>query len=124
MSYGVIDNDPVSLFYDQITQLEGREYLLEFFWSTRESAWYMNIYDQDENPLALFVRLVVNWPLLRRFVDPRLPAGLLMCMDTSNTQREIEASTDLGTRCVLTYVSSDDPDLEGVNVRRPTEVAA
>ena len=99
-----------SLLFEQLTQLDGREYLLRFVWSTRESTWYLNIYDQDENPIALGVRLVVNWPLLRRFRDPRLPPGLLFLVDMSNTNQEVIDPIDIlpTERCPIFYFTVDD----------------
>lgn len=104
-----IDTDSSSLFYEQITQLDGREYLFRFLWCDRESAWYLYIYDQGNNPLALSIRLVVLSPLLRRFVDPRLPPGLLFCQDMTGQGKDIETADDLGTRVLLAY--ADEAEL-------------
>lgn len=102
-----------SRYWDQLTQLDGREYLLRFFWSERESCWYLSVYDQDEHPLALGVKLVVGWPILKRFIDARLPPGLLMVADLSNTSRELEQPEDLlpTGRCPLLYMTADDEAL-------------
>jgi hypothetical protein len=114
MSYLVIDTDSAATdtYWDQLTQLDGREYLLRFRWMDRRSVWSLNIYDQDENPLALGIVLKVSWPLLRRFQDPRLPPGLLMCLDTSGKDLDPRAATDLGTRVILMYTTADDPDFQ------------
>jgi hypothetical protein len=109
-----IDVDTPSLFYDQITQLEGVEYLFQFMWHPRESAWYIHLFDQDQNLLCGLIRLVVGFPLLRRFQhDPRTPPGCLMCIDYSQTNAEIAVPTDLGSRVDLMYITSDDPTLAG-----------
>ncbi len=86
---------------------------MHFYWSDRESCWYLDILDQDNNELAMGVRLVVNFPVLRRFTDPRLPAGVLVAADMSCTNTDIEASTDLGSRVLLTYITADDPYVTG-----------
>ncbi len=112
MSYFTLDTDPTSLYYDQTTQLDGREYLMVFQWATREACWYLGLYDQNETPIALGIRLVVSWPLLRRFAtDPRLPPGVLFCADLTGQNADIVEPTDLGSRVLLTYITSDDPDL-------------
>lgn len=108
-----IDADASDLYYDQITQLEGVEYLLTFAWSARESCWYLDVGDQDGNPLASGVKLVVSWPLLRRFNDDRLPPGFLYCVDMTGNGMDIEVPEDLGSRVLLTYITSDDPVLTG-----------
>ena len=100
--------DPTVLAYDQLTQLEGVEYLLSFFWSARESAWYLSLYDQDENPIALSIKLVLGTSLLAKFIDMRLPPGALMCYDTSGSGVDIASPGDLGTRIELDYFTSDE----------------
>lgn len=130
-----IDTATGLLHYQQITPLEGIEYLFELYWSARESAWYLSLADQDASPIASWVRLNVlsssaalfaarqidpayNPPsLLRRFVDPRLPPGLLVVPDLSGMGVEIATPGELGERCPLIYVTSDDPILVGRNVR-------
>ncbi len=109
--FQTIPTDTSSLYWDQVTQLEGIEYTLQFRWAVREGCWYLGIYDQDANPLALSIRLVVSFPLLRRFTDPRLPPGVLFCCDMSGADQDIVDYTDLGTRVLLTYVTSDDDSL-------------
>lgn len=108
----VIDNDTDALLYDQLTQLEGFEYLLRFIWSDRERAWYLNMYDQDENPIALGIRLVCGVSLLRTFVDPRLPPGLLFVTNLTGTDADLSQPSDLQTNFPLCYMTSDDPVLQ------------
>jgi hypothetical protein len=109
--YQLIDTATDSTYWDQSVTLEGIEYLFEFFWSDRETCYYLNIYDQDENPIALLIRLVIDWRILRRFSDPRLPPGILALSDTSGAGADIGARSDLGARVILFYVTSDDPDV-------------
>ena len=111
MSYLIFDNDTADLDYEQVTQLEGVEYLFRFLWSDRESAWYMDLSDQDQDPIAQFVRITVGWPLLRRFRDPRLPPGMLIAIDTTGDNEDVAVPSDLGARVLLFYVTSDDEDL-------------
>ena len=111
MAFLLVDTDTSSLNYSQVTQIEGVEYVMHFYWSTREDCWYLDITDQEGDEIAMGVRLVVNWPLLRRFVDPRLPTGALVAVDMTGTGTDIEASTDLGTRVLLFYITADDAAL-------------
>lgn len=107
-----IPTDSSLLYYDEIVQIEGIEYFFEFIWSDRESAWYLNIYDQGANPIAMSIRLVVTWDLLRRFVDPRLPTGVFLCVDLTGNDQDVVIPSDLGSRVIFTYITSDDPLLE------------
>ncbi len=112
MSYLVIPTDGATVpRYSEIVPLDGIEYLFDFAWSERESCWYFDLSDQDENPIAQLVRVVVSFPLLRRFRDARLPPGFLYAADTSGAGRDVEAQGDLGARVLLCYLTSDDPDL-------------
>lgn len=101
------------LYFDQLTQLEGVEYLLTFLWSDRESCWYVGIGDQDGNPIAQGIRLVLGASLLRRFTDTRLPPGRLALVDFTGTGLDLTQPTDLGVGYQLMYVTSDDPILAG-----------
>ena len=106
----IIPVDQALTYYDETLQIEGIEYLFEFLWSDRESCWYLNIYDQDETPIALWIKLVVSWNLLRRFAGATIPPGILFCADMSGSMTDCQVSTDLGGRVVLYYVTSDDTD--------------
>jgi hypothetical protein len=109
MAFLVIDTDSTSLNYEQTTQLDGFEYLFGFVWSERESCWYVSMSDQDGTPIAQGIRLVVTWPLLRRFkFNPQIPTGQLMCIDLSGQNVDIQEPSDLGSRVLLVYVTADD----------------
>jgi hypothetical protein len=121
--YSLIDTEAAETdtLFEQSVQLDGREYLLRFIWSTRETCWYVNFYDQDFNGLALGIKLVLwgqtesikDQPgLLRRFQDPRIPPGKLLCSDLSDKSMDIVSKEELGSRVVLLYISADDPDLQ------------
>lgn len=108
-----IDNATDALYYDQLTQLEGFEYLLTFIWSDAENAWYMNMSDQDGNLIAAGIRLVCGVPLLRAFHDPRLPPGEFFVVDMNDTGNDLDAPGDLQVNFPLVYVTSDDVLLGG-----------
>ena len=50
--------------FSQENQLFGRSYNFEFEWIEREGFWVWHIYDASEQPIALGVRLIAEWPLL------------------------------------------------------------
>lgn len=103
--------------FSEIVPIEGTEYLLQFYWSDREQAWYLSIANQDETPLASWIRLVADSNLLRRFRSfGTVPPGYLMAWDSSGQSQEIATQADLGNRVLLTYITSDDPILQGANL--------
>jgi hypothetical protein len=50
-------------YFSQETELFGLSFNLEFEWIELEKFWVMHIYDHQEEPLALGIRLHPNWPL-------------------------------------------------------------
>jgi len=52
--------------YTQQTELDGKSYNLEFEYIERENFWMLHISDQNGNPLVCGIKLVADWPLLRR----------------------------------------------------------
>lgn len=50
----------------QQTELDGKTYTLEFEFIERGGFWMLHIGDQDDNPLVCGIKLVADWPLLRR----------------------------------------------------------
>lgn len=105
-------NDPFPQF-DQLTQLEGAEYLLQFIWSPLENAMYMNVCDQDGNQLASGIRLVCGVGLLRKFHDARLPPGAFIVENFSGTDADLDSPTDLNGNFPLVYITSDDEAFTG-----------
>ncbi len=96
-------------YYIQRTDLEGRGYILQFDYGTREDVWYLTIYDLEGVPLATGIRMVCNWPLTYRLPDPRLPPGKLLVTTRTAVDDTPPGLLDLGAgaRCELTYVTSD-----------------
>lgn len=93
--------------FSQVTTLAGRDYILTFAWNLRESAWYLDIADQDGVVLAASLKLTVNYPLLARRTDPRLPAGVIYPLDRSGAGID-PGLDDLGTRVVLMFIELSD----------------
>lgn len=96
-------------YYRQKTKLEGRDFILVFSYNQRVERWHLSIYDEEENPLRLGLKLVTNWPLLRRYhQDPRMPPGELMAV-ASDGSTEPPALDELGEgkRVQLLYRESE-----------------
>lgn len=83
--------------------LDGTDYLLTFDWQARAGTWRLEIADQDEG-LITVCKLVSEFPLLRRVVDPRRPPGELVVIDTLS-QGADPTFTSLGDRHLVVYAS-------------------
>lgn len=92
----------VPLYTERVT-LDGKEYLLRFDWNGREGRWYLDIGTVSEVWILRGLKLVANWPLLRKSVDPRKPPGSLMAVDFSDSGGEPPDFYDLGRRVKLLY---------------------
>lgn len=89
--------------YSVTFDFDGVEFVLRFDWNQRDGAWYMSLELPDGTPLMLGHKVVLRFPMFRRVVDARRPAGELVFIDTSGTDAE-PGRLDLGARVVAVYV--------------------
>jgi hypothetical protein len=94
--------------WQQRTTLGGRDYVLRFDWHQRTGGWYLGLYDQDDAPIAVGLRLVVHYPLLRGVVDPRRPPGQIVVADLQGLGDVDPGFADLGTRFLLLHLEPLD----------------
>lgn len=106
MAGSVIPLTPDPLF-EQITTLDGTDYLLTFAYNERDGFWYLDVADQDGDPIALALKCVVDWNMLRRCTDPRKPAGILAFDDITSAGID-PGFDDLGLRVQLVYFTADE----------------
>jgi len=93
--------------YDFEIDLDDRSFLLVFHWNDRAAAWFFSITSADGDLLVAGRRVVVDFPLLSRFRDNRLPSGEIVAVDTSGEQRN-PGIADLGARVKLLYFAAED----------------
>jgi len=95
---------PLLPAFSQRSRLDGREYVIAFAWNAREARWFFDLSDENGEPIVEGVKVIPNFPLLRRVVDPRCPPGELAALD--NTGDEPILFADLGTRAILVYYTA------------------
>ena len=61
----------------------GRHYVIEFEWIEREDYWVMHFYDASEQPIALGLRVMPNWPI---FVEKGAGIAFILVAKTRNAQ--------------------------------------
>ncbi len=93
--------------YSIRVELDAVRFELHFEWNDRAAAWFLDIYDADAVRLVSSIRIVVAYPLLERFSDARLPAGILMAADTTKADLD-PLREDLGDRVQLIYTPLAD----------------
>lgn len=69
--------------FSQEHLLFGHRYILEFQWLEREKYWVMHIYDGSEQPQALGLKVMLNWPI---YVDKVSGIVFLLVEKTRNAQ--------------------------------------
>jgi hypothetical protein len=66
----------------QRLNLDGSVYTLELTWNQGEERWHVSLFDTEDEPLALGLTVLTNWPLWRYYrYDPRMPPGELVAQD-------------------------------------------
>jgi hypothetical protein len=92
---------------------EGTDFLLDFDWNGRASAWFLSVYSADEAPLVLGIKVVSNRPLLHRFRStPGLPAGDLVAVDFTGLI-PYAGFDRLGAEVAFKYLTSDETIADG-----------
>lgn len=87
--------------------LENRAYVIGMRWNSYDNAWYLDVMDEDEDPIRMGIKVVLDDALGRDCTDPRFPPGLLTASDTSNADREA-GYDDMGTRVGLFYYTAEE----------------
>lgn len=95
---------PLLPSFTQRSKLDGREYVIAFVWNEREARWFFDLADENGDPIVSGVKVIPNFPLLRRVVDARCPPGELAAVD--NTGDAPILFSDLGTRAVFVYYAA------------------
>ena len=95
-------------FFRQTTQLDGVDYILRFQFNQRLCRWYLHVFDADDVPIMVGIRLAANFPLGRaiRNIDDRFPKGGLTIVDLNADSNQLARDpclSCLGDRQVLVY---------------------
>lgn len=89
------------------TELDGQTFTLAFDWNDRVSAWFFSLYDENLAPLSQGVKVVLGLCLFSPLNGLGMPAGLLICEDTSSLGLD-PGYYDLGERCKIHYYEADE----------------
>lgn len=100
----VISKDEPFQSFDVI--LDGSSYTIALHWNERVDSWFMSLADATGSPIISGIRVVTGRPLLRDFVDVRLPRGQMLCVDTHGEDKD-PGYDDFGedSRCALLYLT-------------------
>lgn len=106
MAILIIPTNPNGAYiFTQRTPLEGREYSFRFEWNDRAQGWFMSMGTEDDSPIILSRRLVVDHELLKGVTVPIRPPGALYLLEVHNGRND-PGRFDLGTNHLLHYQES------------------
>jgi len=96
--------------YEEIVQLDGVNYTIQFYFNPRINdgvgKWFVSLADQNRKMIAGPVAVVASWPLFDRFIEEAVPPGMLFCWDTAGGNND-PGQFDLGDRCRLLYLGAE-----------------
>lgn len=91
--------------------LADEAYTLKLRWNDGHAFWVIDLYDRDESPILLGVKMVKGFPLVRRYGIASLPRyGDLVVYDRGHDGQE-PTFDGLGSRFLLYYVDWTDDEL-------------
>lgn len=87
--------------------LNENQYIIDVHWNSREEAWYLDWYKEDDTVIAIGLKVVLGAYLGRTKTVPPFSEGSLVAVDTSG--ESIEATfDDLGSRVIVRYIPVED----------------
>lgn len=84
-------------------------YFLNFTWNALNEYWLMDIYNRDELPLILGIKIVPTFPLLSQYAVLGQPPGEIICQNIVNGPDVIERF-DMSQKFELVYYEPGEID--------------
>lgn len=72
--------------FRQTVRIENTLYNFEFAWNVVGKHWTVGLYTQENEPIILGEKMVLNFPLFFGAVDSRLPLGSFFVLDPAARQ--------------------------------------
>jgi hypothetical protein len=99
----------VPLYTVTLVGIDDRTYNFRLRWNSqangRQGAWCMDVYEVDNTPIAVGIKIVLGVYLGRTSTHPLFRNGVFIARDTSGQSREATLH-DLGTRVVVEYFTA------------------
>lgn len=102
----ILENEP---HFDQVTNLDGTDYALQFRYNQREQCYTLTIGSPEGETYHSGAKLIPLWALFRDSVDTRMPPGRLIVL-VNGEDRSTPKLGELGKgkRCELCYFTAED----------------
>lgn len=88
--------------------LGGVQFNFAFNWNGVDGAWFMDVLDEQKNPIRIGVKVVLGCLLGQRCTDPAWPLGIFQAIDTSAPIGQgVDAGLDdIGTRVIVLFFTA------------------
>ncbi len=96
----------------QIT-LTNQIFNLAFVWNALNQYWIMSIYDRNQNPIVVGIKVVPNFDLTSQFVNVNLPLGDIVCQNILDKWTDI-ARFDMGETTELIYYEPNELEAQAI----------
>lgn len=95
-------------FHEQV-QIDGQIYVFNFHWNSLNEFWVMDIYNRDEEPIIIGIKIVANYPLLYPFAVDGMPEGEIICQNILN-EDDVIRRFDMSQKFELIYFTRAEVD--------------
>jgi len=96
-----------SAFFTMTVDLDNETFALTFRWNGRESAWYMDLCQEDQTVIAGGIKVVPQIDLTSRFRAIGSPLGSIVAIGESQFA-ERPGRDELGKRVKLYYLDQEE----------------
>jgi len=99
-------------------ELANTLFKLKFNWNARESSWYMDIQDSEENDILIGLKLTINYRLLKQYrALENLPDGDFYLWDLKQNVNEGVLDFDnFGHRYPLLFFTNEEIETGNLNL--------
>ena len=93
--------------WKQQIELNNETFILSFKWNALNEYWSMNIYDQNESPLVLGIKIVTQFNLTEQLVQSGMPQGDILCENIIGGFEKIKRN-DMGLTNELVFFETGE----------------
>lgn len=98
---------PSETNYVLAVPIDDTQVLFDIRWNSRDAAWYFDMYESNDNPIAINVKVVLGIPLGRRSQHSFFQNHMLLAVDTTGSGLE-PGFDELGARVNIVVITPTD----------------
>ena len=94
--------------YRFVTVIEGTQYIFKVRWNSRDAAWYFDVLEFDETPIATGIKIVLGVNFARWSNHPLFLDGNMFALSSAQTPHADATFDNLGTTIKVYYYTRAD----------------